>query len=237
MKRLLRILGLVLLAGLLLLAAGWVWASGAIRRQIETHASRALRVPVTLGGFHINPFTGSVRLEHLRIANPEGFHTDALFTIRMARVALGPGFRAWRGAPLHIRSIELDAPEVTYEADGILNSNIASLLSQFSFGEPPPPGRPDRPAEPAASPGVPMKVDRLRITNAAIRLSMVSARGKTFPLPLDPIEITGIGAGGVQMDSMDVASIFLKALENGVNKALEKHNATTRAAQVSIAGP
>lgn len=122
---------LVLLA--LLAGASMFFLDAAVERGIETVATRATRVTVTLDGVGLSVLSGKGALRGLEVANAPGFRAPRLVRVGEIFVTLRP-LSVFSDRVL-VRSVVVQAPEIHYEKrDGktnleVLQANVESALA------------------------------------------------------------------------------------------------------------
>jgi hypothetical protein len=158
-----------------------------IRATVETEGTAALNCTTTLGSAHLSFLSHSLSLSDLEIGSPPGFSAPKMLTLGGSNVAVDPW--ALRKEPIHIASVNLDAPVLTIEqSGGKLNFNEIGNGAPSSGGGGGGGG---------AASGPPMKliIDDLKMTNAKviIRPGLVPGLGAEIPVPLPPLELKNIG--------------------------------------------
>lgn len=199
MIRLLRLgLSLLLLAvaGLYLL-----WGrSGALDRQvtseIEQVMSEVAGTPVTLHRARVDLAKGSVRLEGLVLANPEGFRSGPALSLpqisaRLDTTVLDP-------QQLWLREVVIDGAIAEFES-GEGGSNLQRLLERIAL------------ATPDSEAGRQLVVDRLALDGASVRLSTPeSVQPVAMPVPGLVLRDIGLAEGGMTGTAM--AALVLRAI-------------------------
>jgi uncharacterized protein involved in outer membrane biogenesis len=156
-----------------------------IRATVETEGTAALNCTTTLASAHLSFLSHSLSLNDLEIGSPPGFSAPKMLTLGGSNVAVDPW--ALRKEPIHIASIDLDAPVLTIEqSGGKLNFNEIGNGAPSSGG-----------GGGGAASGPPMKliIDDLKMTNAKviIRPGLVPGLGAEIPVPLPPLELKNVG--------------------------------------------
>jgi hypothetical protein len=106
---------------LLLLVVGvgailWVNLNRIVKHTVETQASSQLQLKTELNSAALSIFGGSVNLNDLRIASPQGFAAPQMFRLTNADVNVKLG--DLRGDPVRVQSITLDKPRLVVERSG-----------------------------------------------------------------------------------------------------------------------
>lgn len=87
--------------------------NGLVERAIERNATQSLNLDTQLSGAKLAPFGGTLDLDGLEIASPEGFQAPYLLTLGEADVAVSMG--QLRKDPMHIKSVTLTKPKLVIE--------------------------------------------------------------------------------------------------------------------------
>jgi uncharacterized protein involved in outer membrane biogenesis len=126
------IIAVVLL--IILIAVGISWSiDSLIRHVVETQATASLNLPTTLGSANLSILGGSLGLNDLNIASPQGFAAPQMFSLGSAGVSVSYG--NLRGNPVKIDTITLDKPKLVIEQSGG-KFNIQAVMGQQSKAPP-----------------------------------------------------------------------------------------------------
>ena len=198
MKKALKIIGwivgisLALILLLLLLSPFWLG-------QTAGMVANAVVPGITGTDFNvekirINPYTGTLRVEKLRLANPKGYDAEDAVSLDLLSVKLS--LCSVLGSTIKIQDVTLESPYVSYlDANG--TNNFEAILANVTAGK----TEEEKPKEekPEAEEGEGKKVmiDRLSISGTRVRYGMIT-------LPVPTIVLTGLGAsqGGVTFESV-----------------------------------
>ena len=141
----------------------------------------------------INPYTGTLRVEKLRLGNPKGYDVEDAVALELLSVKLSPC--SVLGSTIKIQDITLEDPYVSYlDLNG--TNNFEAIAANANAGK----TAEEKPkAEEAQAEGEGKKViiDRISISGTKVRYGMLT-------LPIPSIVLTGIGAsqGGVTFESV-----------------------------------
>jgi hypothetical protein len=191
MKRILirLFLALVVLLGVAILAAA-LFLDRAIKHGIETFGPKLTRVEVKLDKASLSLFSGAGAIQGLVIGNPEGFKTPQAISIGSASLAVKAG--SLLSDKVVIRSIQLDAPDITLEV-GLGGSNLGKILANVEETT----GGTNATAQAAAAggPGKKLQVDDFKITGAKLQLSTAGMSGKSLAYTLPTMQLKDLGTG------------------------------------------
>jgi len=164
----------------------------AVKRGVETIGPRVTKVDVKLDSVTISVLSGSGKIKGLLVGNPAGFKTPSAIQVGTASLALVPG--TLLNDKIVIKSINVEAPEITFETD-LKSSNLSKLLDNIKETsgegkEPPPAQKPGEPAKPAKK----LQVDDFVIKGGKVHVS-VTPLNQTATVPLPDIHLTALGTG------------------------------------------
>lgn len=184
---------LVLLV-LLALAGGVWWFSGnferLLRGAIATHGSAMAGAPVSVQRIEIDPGSGQGALHGLLIGNPSGFQTP--HALRVERVAIDIDLSTVTQEVVHIRRIEVIAPDVIYEKGESL-TNFEALQRHINTALGP------RSTPAAGEKEKRFTVGEFTVQGAQAQASAAFMQGRTVSVKLPDIVLRDIGKaqGGV----------------------------------------
>jgi uncharacterized protein involved in outer membrane biogenesis len=216
--------GLLALVLVVLLIAA-LFGGTVVKNAVNGAGPGLLGVPVTLKGAKVSLFSGKIRLEGLRIGNPEGYKTPSMFDLGSMDVAFKPG--SIFSDTFVIEKILIDAPEITYER-GLRNSNLGALLDQMSAKKPeggttnaPEPAATSTPAE-AGKGGRKVVIDEFVMANGKINLSVTLAGGHSAPIAMETVTLRNIGReGGMEgVNAVQITRILVGTIVRSVLQAV-----------------
>jgi uncharacterized protein involved in outer membrane biogenesis len=177
---------------LVLLVTALLILSSQLGNIIETAVRKggpiALGVPIQLEQADMQLMKGKVAIKGLIIGNPEGFKTDYLFSLGSIDVDLD--MRSLLSDTIHIRSIIIEAPKITYER-GLTSSNIGTLTDSLEGDTPKKEKKDAKPKREAG--GKTVIIDELRISGARVNISTKIMGGMGTAIPLPSLTLTDIG--------------------------------------------
>jgi uncharacterized protein involved in outer membrane biogenesis len=228
MKKALKIIGITLVAlfivAMLVLN---VFLGDIVEQAVRKGGPIVLGVPVELESADMRLLRGKIGITGLSVGNPEGFKTDNLFSLGSIKIDIAPA--SIFSDTIHIRSIEIVAPEITYER-GLKSSNISALIDSLEGEETDEEETAEEKPEKKEkqSGGKRVIIDRLSITGGRVKLSTKLAGGLAAPVPLPPIVMHDIGKESNGAEIIDVIKQVLPAVARAT--------ATAATAVIKIAG-
>ncbi|HEV2209840.1 MAG TPA: hypothetical protein VG167_13760 [Verrucomicrobiae bacterium] len=202
------LLGLVLLVGLALVAVS-LFLDGAVRRGIETFGPMLTKVDVKLQSVSLSLFSGSGQLKGLVVGNPAGFKTPSAIQVNLASMALQPS--SVLSDKIIIRSIELRAPEITYETD-LKGNNLSKILANLQAASGP--SNNNSTATKSTGASRKLEVDDFLISGGKIHVSVTALGGRSATVPLPDIHFTDLGKGPDGITAAELAQKVFAAIEH-----------------------
>jgi uncharacterized protein involved in outer membrane biogenesis len=154
-------------------------------------------------------FSGSGKVKGLVVGNPQGFKTPSAIQVGNASLAVQPG--SIFSDKVIIRSINVQAPEITFETDLRANnlSKIMANVDETTGGNTP--AKPNDTAQKKASKK--LQVDDFLISGGRIHVSITTLGGRSVTVPLPEIHLSGLGQGPDGITAAELTKIVLKAIE------------------------
>ena len=208
------LIALLVLIVLAVLAARF-FLDGAIRRGVETVGPMVTKVDVKLAGVSLSLLSGSGKITGLVVGNPEGYKTPSAIQVGRASLAVQPG--SIFSDKVVIRSVDVQAPEITLETDlkGNNLSKIIANVDETTGGADK--AKPSGPAQKKASKK--LQVDDFRITGGKIHVSVTALGGQSVTVPLPEIHLTGLGQGPEGITAAELTKTVLHSIEKESIKA------------------
>ena len=203
---------LVVVAGVVILAG--VFGDRALKLGIETAATKALNVGVSVENVSLSILGGSVELEDLVINNPPGYQLEHLLEIGSAKVDVD--IRSLMSDTVNIKSIMFDEVSLVIEQkDLIRTNNLQEVIKSIPSGK----GEDTATEESDKAPGKQLHIDVLEISNVNVKVKLLPLPGRadTITLKLDPIKMTNLGKDS-KLDTAKLTGKVLAAIAAGVAK-------------------
>ncbi|MBL7141115.1 MAG: hypothetical protein ISS74_09430 [Planctomycetes bacterium] len=194
MRKLLRLAVLLVILAVVVVAVGWYYIDALAKTGVERGATYALGVPTTAAGVKVGLLAGTVRIDGLTVANPEGFTTPHL--MRAGRFDLAVRTGSLFSDTIEVSRFELDGLDLHIEQK-LGASNISTVLDNIKAkaGEP----APEAGKEEA---GKKVKADRIVVRNVTAHIQLLPVGGQAGTIDVEVPEIilenvTSDEAGGV----------------------------------------
>jgi uncharacterized protein involved in outer membrane biogenesis len=130
---------------------------------------------------------GSAIVKGLVLGNPAGYKSAPAISAGQTAVSVVPG--SLRANKIVIRSVTVNAPEITFEGNPFGANNLKKIMDNVN-------AMANAPATGSAAqkPAKKLEVDDLLITGAHVHVSLLTGlTAKEMTLPLPPIHLTNLG--------------------------------------------
>ncbi len=199
------IVGAVVVVLLIVLAFS---LNGIVRKGVEVVGSKVLGVSVTLEKASVSALRGKVSLEGLVLGSPGGFEAEEMF--RVGRVSVRAKISSLLGDEMVVKEVDIDAPEITLEIDG-LRTNWGALLEGLEKEE-----AEEEKAEKK------VRVDVIRFRDGKIKVSGVPLAGSAG-IPLPSLEIKELKtADGTGVTVARLMRDVIRSLYRSILQAADK---------------
>jgi hypothetical protein len=195
----------VLILILVVVLAVSLFANYALKIGIETAATRALDVGVSVGDVDLSILGGKIGLEKLAINNPPGYQYARLLELEKAKIEVA--IKSLLGDVVNIRQISLDGVNVFIEQKGISGNNLRDVIGAIG-------AKSEKGTQPS---GRKLHIDNLEISNVTVNAKLLPVPGKkdTVVLKLAPIRMTDLGSDN-KLDTAALSAKILLAVAKGV---------------------
>ena len=214
MKKIKKILLIVVILVVVLGIAGVIVAGlcldKILKTGIETVAPTITQTTVTVDGVNLSLLSGSAAIKGLVVGNPDGYKTTNAISIGKAAVSVTPG--SLLADKLVVRSIEIIAPQITFEGNPFGDNNLQKILNNVSG-----PPQTNAPAT-AKKAGKKLEVDDFVISGAKITAHVVGLEGEPFTVVIPDIHFTSLGTGP---DGITAADLTKKVLTEITSASLK----------------
>jgi uncharacterized protein involved in outer membrane biogenesis len=209
-----KVLGIIILGGiaLVILAVVAVFYLGPIvKAGVEKVGSQVAKVPVKLDGATISVFSGNGELKGFVLGNPEGFKSPEAVKVGTVAISLVP--KSVTSSKVIVRSIRVEAPEITYEA-GLGGSNIGKILENMQSTDK------QEKSGAAKSSSKALQVDDFVITGGKIHATATVLGGMSGTLALPEIHLLNLGQGPEGVTAAELSSKVFAAITEAAAKTV-----------------
>lgn len=185
-----------------------LFGNSVLRVGIETAATKALNVGVTLGDVSLSIFGGRLELSDLMVNNPPGYQHETLLQLGKADIAVN--VKSLLGDTVNIKSMTFDEVSLVIEQKGLTN-NLQEILDSI------PKAKKDKTDKPEK--GKNLVIDELEISNVDVSVKLlpvpVPGRAGTVTFKLSPIKMKNLGTDD-KLSMAELAVKILAAIAGGV---------------------
>ena len=214
-KLLIRILiGLVVLVILVVVAIG-LFLDSAIKKGVETLGPQITKVEIKLDGANLSLRAGSVNIKGLVVGNPEGYKTPHAISVGLAKVVVRIG--SVLSDKIIIKSIRVEAPEITYEGNLLGTDNLHKILENVNAAAGTGSGS-DSASSSGGKPAKKLQVDDFLITGAKVNLSIKGTGGLAAPVTIPDIHLSNLGQGPEGITAAELTKQVLQIVTADVVK-------------------
>jgi len=185
-----------------------LFLDSAVKKGVETVGPMLTKVEVKLDSVNLSLFSGGGKLKGLFVGNPSGYKSSAAMQVGTASLALQPS--SILSDKVVIKSINLQAPEITFETD-LRGNNLSKLLSnvQETTG-----GGGSSTVQTNSKAARKLQVDDFLISGGKIHLTLNAPLGsQSATVPLPEIHLTGLGQGPDGITVAELTKVVLGAIE------------------------
>jgi len=181
MRKLLRLAVLLVILLVVVLAVGWYYIDALAKTGVERGATYALGVPTTTDKVGVGLLAGTVRIDGLNVANPEGFETPHL--MHTGRFDLGVQTGSLFSDTIEVTRFELEDLDL-YIEQKLGSSNVSTVLENIKAkaGEP-------APETGKEEPGKKVKAGRIVVRNVTAHIQLLPVGGQASTIDVEVPEI------------------------------------------------
>jgi hypothetical protein len=192
----------------------WVYLDSIVKRGVEKVGPTVTKTDVRLKGVKLSPFSGNGELQGLLVGNPEGFKTPSAIQVQSVAVSLQP--KSVMGDKVIVRSININAPQITFEG-GLQGNNLSKLLEnvQGTSSKQEPATKEEQKATTRK-----LQVDDLVITGGKVHVAATVLGGNTATVNLPEIRLANLGQGPEGITPAELTERVLRAVLDGALKSV-----------------
>lgn len=183
----------------------------ALKTAIETAATKALGVNVSVGKISFSILAGKVEIKDLVIDNPEGYAHPEMLNISHGYIDVS--IASLLSDTVEIKSIKFDGIDMVLEQKGLSN-NLKEVINNLPSSDAPAKApSADEPAKEAKS----LLISNLEISNVTVKAKLLPIPGKadTITLKVAPIQMTNLGSDD-KLSTSKLAGKILEAIARGI---------------------
>ena len=209
-KIIVRLLIALVVLAVLAAVAVHLFLDSAVKRTVESVGSDLMKVEVKLDLVNLSLLSGSGKIKGLVVGNPAGYKTPSAISVGTASVAIQAA--SLLSDKIVVQSINVQAPEVTFETD-LLQNNLSKLLANLRESS----GSGKEPAQTKeGKTSKKLEVDNFVLRGGKVRVSVSTLGGKAATVALPEIHLKDLGRDA---EGITPAQLTSKVLEEVVAAA------------------
>jgi hypothetical protein len=194
-----------------------------VKKGVETIGPQITKVPVKVDMVNLSLLTGSAAVKGLVIGNPEGYKTPEAISVGTVSIGVDPF--SVLSDKIHVRTIQVESPEITFEG-GLGGNNLSTILDNLNSANKEEAQKSANTNQVAAAkPARKFQVDDLLITGAKVHVSLTGLGGQEMTLSLPDIHLTDLGKDDAGVTATDLSRRALHEVFTATIKAVS--NAST----------
>jgi hypothetical protein len=210
------ILGLVLLV-FIVVGAVLLRIDSIVRSVVETQATDSLGLQTQLDSANVSLLGGTVKLNGLRVASPQGFSAPQMMSLDGIKV--GASLGKLREDPIGVEQIVIDRPKLVIEQSG--GKFNFQVLSEQQSKKPVDAGKPGDGTREASEP-VRLIIHDLTVNNAQVVLRPgIPGLDKEYALSIPSFDLTDIGTGEGNKNGAAIKEVVTLMVTTLAQKAAE----------------
>jgi len=162
------------------------------------------------------------------VGNPTGFKTPSAISIGKAAVSVQPG--SLLADKIIIRSVEIRAPEITFEGNPFGDNNLKKILDNVNASAA---TSAPAPATGEARPAKRIEVDDLLLNGIKVHAIITGAVSKDFNLTIPEIHLTDLGKNSDDITAAELTRKILSQITADTIKAVGDYAKTVVGGAVS----
>jgi hypothetical protein len=195
------VVGVVVIGGIAL----YLNLNRIVRTAVQNGSTQSLKLETTLGSANLSLFGGSLDLNNLQIASPQGFSNDTKL-LSLDQAALKVNYGQLRSEPIRVSQITLSKPVLVLEQVGG-KLNIKAAMDQM----------PKSDAEPMR-----LVIDTLTVSDASVVVRPnVPGMDKQITVPVPTITLKNIGTDGSAQNGAAIKDVAMQVMTAMVAKAAD----------------
>lgn len=168
-----------------------------------------------VGSVSLSPLSGALIITNITLRNPEGFKSGSALSV--GRVSVSIDTVSLFSDEVHMRSVRIEAPELTCEVGGS-ETNLGTILANVKKNTKGKETRTQTKQE--AQPGKRFVVDTLDIVNGKAAMAATALGGNAVGAPIPDIHLKEIGRKGAGVDAGQLTDEILTPMLNSVSSSL-----------------
>jgi hypothetical protein len=191
-----------------------------IKKGIETVGPQLTKTTIKLDSFHLSILTGATTVKGFVVGSPEGF--KAPNAISIGTIAVGVDPTTILKDKVVVRSIVMEAPEITFEGDLLGGNNLSKIMESVNAVNKNQIQKAGSTNQVGVAPSRKIEVDDFIITGAKVHGDITAIGNKPIKLniTLPDIHLNNLGQGPAGITTTDLTRRVLSAVITATIKAV-----------------
>ena len=215
-KKLIRIAAILVVLLLLAIVGVGLFLGSIIKGGVETIGHKIVKVDTKLDAVSLSLPSCGCKVKGLVIGNPEGFKTKSAIQVGVASLAISPG--SLLSDKIVVRSVNVEAPEITFEGD-LKGNNLSKILQNIEAATGGDKDSSKSSEKKSGSSQKKLQVDEFNIIGGKINLSLTMLGGKSATVPLPDIHLKDLGTGPDGITPVELTQKVFSELVASTTKA------------------
>ncbi len=219
LKKIILVVGvLVVVLGIAAVVLAGVFLDKIVKAGIETVAPPITQTSVTVASVSISALSGAAGINGFVIGNPAGYTSSNAISLGKAAVRVEP--KSVMEDKVIIRSVEILAPEITFEGNPFGKNNLSQILDSVkAAGGPVDTNKAvAKPAGAPSGPGKKLQLDHFIMSGVKVTAIVTGLESQPFTVTIPDIEFNNLGAGP---EGITAAELTQKVLEKVSAESIE----------------
>lgn len=199
------------IAGIILTA---VFLNNIVKSGIETVAPPITKTTVKVESVNISALSGAAGINGFVVGSPEGYVAPSVISLGKAAVQIEP--KSVLDEKVIIRSIAINAPEITFEGNPFGKNNLQQIMDNVNAAAGAA-SEAKKPAEKPASQPAPAKgaskklqVDHIEITGVKVTARVIGLENVPISVTIPDIKFDNLGSGPEGITAVELTQKILE---------------------------
>ncbi|NLX59816.1 MAG: hypothetical protein GXY74_12090 [Phycisphaerae bacterium] len=215
MKKLLRFVLVVVAVLAVAVGAAWYFIDSLAKKGIEEGGTYALRVPTTVESVNLSLLKGSMTMDGLTVANPEGYETPHLIKSGRFDLQVDPG--TVFGETVHVKGFRLNGLDLNIEQKGLGKTNVSQIMDNLKRFQ----GADADTAEQEPG-GKKVAVDEIVIENVVAHVQLLPVGGKASTVKVEVPKIVLKDVTSDNAKGVAISELIARVLPAILNQVLQQ---------------
>lgn len=188
---------------------------GIIKSTVEREGTSQLDLSTTLQDADLSIFGGSLTLDELAIANPEGYTAPIMF--ELGQVNVGVSYGDLTDTPVRVKTISINSPRLVIERSGeglanLAKINLRDLMENLDMGE-------------SEEPATKLVIDQLNVTGTEVVIRPnLEGLEQEYVVRIPDVTLTEIGTADEAQNGAELGRVVSEVAMALARRAVESED-------------